>query len=1037
MVTVVRWTGQEARILRDALHMSVRDFSNHTGLSVSAIADMEAKGAGAKLRQATQRILDTTLERAPDQVRRRFEAILAAAEPAASPAESGEAVPAVDQLAEGSAQRSRSLVSTLRVGAGSRLRYQPPAGVVEIAAEFLRSPSRVFVVTGVPGCGKTQLVQYLAAELADYADVQLHAIDVLGDGQPDLPVEILRYASIPTDGDALLTLERRSERLHRPCLVILDCVKGQQELNAIGRQLDVIVRQVMSPQLRFLLVIRTPPDVDVSAYPVLAASIYSPAGVTPQVSHHLVPWTAAEAVRAWQLSRGPGEPSFLDLPLPVQQLARLPLYMELIKTAGHDAATGDVDAYHLVDHCVSSIIRASGGNLKGVAVALSDLAASQAGELVPKTLILDEAVVDGSPPRTLTIRLPLLRVAPDGGVTFSHDVLREYFLASRISDLVVQRGRSLATVAALNELAAHAATAATARGVFDFVVSRLAQHASDLLAALVLSPTISANLTLPMVIDSVGGRLGPEVLRACVRRCVPEGVVGLSKSLIATPLVAAALGEDYEAWILELLRAFGFAVWTEITMCVERSMDSEQVARLLAAANLDDADEATFFARHFFVFVSSDHDPADLLDTLLTHPDWRVRAALAEGIGDVRARSNRAHGPILERLIADADYKVRAAVGRAAGGLDPAVTTHQLRTLLADENWHVRGCTLESLASRDAESDRQRGPDPTAIQALTDDQSWRGCPGHIATLLNRLLLLHDVPSPDERPPAQERALFALLREQRTGAVRLPATVLRSLTDRAIGSESWLVRREVEALLRGVREPSGPSSSEAYRRLREGRSVQVALDLQDLDHAVVVARAAAGAGADFVEVGDPLIKHVGLHAVERIKREVPDVAVVAEMMSADWGRDQVAMAAEAGADVVLLIGPATSANVAAAAGAGRRLGVPVVLDIPAFHASPQWVRDMERVGVDGFSITTNIDLGVAGRHPLAKARIVRSWTRLPVAVSGGFGPTDYALASSRDWDVLIVGRSIVEAVQPDVAVKNFIDVARGKGRAANS
>lgn len=41
-----------------------------------------------------------------------------------------------------------------------------------------------------------------------------------------------------------------------------------------------------------------------------------------------------------------------------------------------------------------------------------------------------------------------------------------------------------------------------------------------------------------------------------------------------------------------------------------------------------------------------------------------------------------------------------------------------------------------------------------------------------------------------------------------------------------------------------------------------------------------------------------------------------MAVVAEMMSADWGRDQVAIAAEAGADVVLLIGPATSANVSA-------------------------------------------------------------------------------------------------------------------------
>ncbi|MFG1744849.1 hypothetical protein ACGFJ4_11805 [Micromonospora chalcea] len=49
--------------------------------------------------------------------------------------------------------------------------------------------------------------------------------------------------------------------------------------------------------------------------------------------------------------------------------------------------------------------------------------------------------------------------------------------------------------------------------------------------------------------------------------------------------------------------------------------------------------------------------------------------------------------------------------------------------------------------------------------------------------------------------------------------------------------------------------------------------------------------------------------------------------------------------------------------------------------------------MEGPGVDGFDITTNIDLGVADFHPLDQAQLIRSWTKLPVAVSGGFEPTD--------------------------------------------
>jgi len=76
--------------------------------------------------------------------------------------------------------------------------------------------------------------------------------------------------------------------------------------------------------------------------------------------------------------------------------------------------------------------------------------------------------------------------------------------------------------------------------------------------------------------------------------------------------------------------------------------------------------------------------------------------------------------------------------------------------------------------------------------------------------------------------------------------------------------------------------------------------------------------------------------------------------------------------------------------------------------------------MERCGVDGFAVTTNIDVGVASRHPLGAARLIRGWTRLPVAVSGGFGETDHSVITSLDWDILIIGRSVTEALDPKSA-----------------
>lgn len=144
-----------------------------------------------------------------------------------------------------------------------------------------------------------------------------------------------------------------------------------------------------------------------------------------------------------------------------------------------------------------------------------------------------------------------------------------------------------------------------------------------------------------------------------------------------------------------------------------------------------------------------------------------------------------------------------------------------------------------------------------------------------------------------------------------------------------------------------------------------------------------------------------------------------------MMSADWGRDQVEQAADAGADLVLLIGPATRASVTAATDAASRLGVPLLLDIPLGHVTASWITDMENAGVDGFTVTTNIDLGVGTDHPLTATRAIREWTQLPVAVSGGFSVTDQSVLSSPDWDILIIGRSIAEAVDPAAAAEQLL------------
>lgn len=72
MVTVQNWSGKEARLLRAAMRMSIRDFAAHLGVSDRVISKWEAGGEGYCPRPDSQAVLDTALARSTDETRVRF-----------------------------------------------------------------------------------------------------------------------------------------------------------------------------------------------------------------------------------------------------------------------------------------------------------------------------------------------------------------------------------------------------------------------------------------------------------------------------------------------------------------------------------------------------------------------------------------------------------------------------------------------------------------------------------------------------------------------------------------------------------------------------------------------------------------------------------------------------------------------------------------------------------------------------------------------------------------------------------------------------
>lgn len=1020
-MTIVKWSGVEARALRLARRMSVRQFARHLGFNDAAVANWESRGSEARLRHHTQEVLDTDLARAPDDVRQRFVQALG----------SGRDEPG--GLGSGSSDRTFALLDAMQAQLQADLPYRPPLDARDRVRAFVEARSRVYLITGPAGSGKTRLTYHLVNILGSEADFQLHSAYSWVPQHFDLAVEILRYASIPGGEDPLLTLEAEAATLSRPCLIVIDGITAQEQFDPIARHIDVILRQVQSAFQRFVLVIRTPPQIQTAAHPVLNASIFHRPGPRLESEPYVIPhWTTADARATWNSAKPADTASFDALPQPVQQLTRLPLYLRLLLAAGPTTANADANPYTLVDHCMRSLVRGAGLDIDRTFDALANLAQRDMPTVIPAILTpsttpqpaSDQTLLANRDDLAAILRTQIAERSPD----FVHDILREYFLATRLAQLLASNGRSVATVSALNDLADQATTSATVRNVFEFVIHRLNSTARDVVTAAALAPTVSLSTTLPLMLRFADtGFATSGVLRACAERCDHDSAHELTTALLATPAILAALGDAFHRWLVGALRRFGTAIWDSAARFIERNLDARTVQALLSAADLDHGDEATFVARHFFLFFGENEALA--LTSLLNHENWRVRAALAQGLRDQRAPTTQASNLVVGIVVNDTDYKVRAAAALALTHMPTNAARTHLPMLLLDRNWHVRDRVLQGLLVNAPHTGDGAASvvelAQAALSLVATEPSWQRCPAHVQPGLHRLHLLYGTHSGNSDP----RALFGVLREVRTGWLTLTDVQQTHIVNQGRRSNDWLVRREADALAATAAQQVAYSSQEEFRKLRNRRSIQIALDLHDLDEAAAVAREAADAGADFVEVGDPLIKATGLSAITHIKRHVPDTTVIAEMMSADWGRDQVVLAAQAGADVVLLIGPATVASVSAAVEAGRRLGVPILLDTPLPLLSRQWIIDMERAGVDGFTVTTNIDIGIGSRHALTSARTIRTWTRLPVAVSGGFGPTDYDIIADPDWDILIVGRSVSDAVDPSDVVGHITNLVR--------
>ena len=201
-------------------------------------------------------------------------------------------------------------------------------------------------------------------------------------------------------------------------------------------------------------------------------------------------------------------------------------------------------------------------------------------------------------------------------------------------------------------------------------------------------------------------------------------------------------------------------------------------------------------------------------------------------------------------------------------------------------------------------------------------------------------------------------------------------------------------------------------------------LQIALDLMQLNRAVIIAHEAVDGGADWVEVGTPLIKSEGAEAVRTLRKEFPGKKIIADTKTMDVGGVEVEIMAKAGANIITVLGLSEDSTIEEAVMAGRKYGAEVMVDMINVPDKVKRSIEVEKLGVAYVCLHMGIDTQMKGEEPPIDTlkKVVES-VSIPVAVAGGITAENagqYVEAGATD---IIVGGAIIKTGNIKEAAEN--------------
>jgi len=203
-------------------------------------------------------------------------------------------------------------------------------------------------------------------------------------------------------------------------------------------------------------------------------------------------------------------------------------------------------------------------------------------------------------------------------------------------------------------------------------------------------------------------------------------------------------------------------------------------------------------------------------------------------------------------------------------------------------------------------------------------------------------------------------------------------------------------------------------------------IQVSIDVTTLEEALALARGAAQAGVDWLEVGTPLLLAEGLHAVRAFRDEFPDHPIVADLKTMDGAGLEAEMMFKAGANMTVVMGQAHDASIIEQVEMAKRYNGKVMCDVMLCPDKPGRAQQAEEMGVDYIIVHTGFDERnmLSYLSPLDDLPAVLAAVSIPVQAVGGL-TIEQALATlEMGAQIVVFGAPLVisgkefKAADPD-------------------